>query len=84
VTAVATSAATAAGTGATAGREQYPPRPRPLSWPETRQDRAELEERLSPPPFTPASAEVRGSMRRGLTSMLDWLEQQSGQTWQDR
>jgi integrase len=84
VTAVATSAATAAGTSATAGRGQYPPRPRPLSWPETRQGRAELEERLSSPPFTPASAEVRGSMRRGLTSMLDWLEQQSGQTWQDR
>ena len=84
MTAVATSAATAAGASAAAGREQYPPRPRPLSWPETRQGRAELEERLSSPPFTPASAEVRGSMRRGLTSMLDWLEQQSGQTWQDR
>ena len=65
-------------------QEQYPPRPRPQSWPKTRQGRAELEEQLSSPPFLPASAEVRRSMRRGLASLLDWLEQQPGPTWQDR
>ena len=67
-----------------AKQDQSPPRPRPQSWPETGQDRAELEERLSSPPFPPASAEVRRSMRRGLASLLDWLEQQPGSTWQDR
>ena len=54
------------------------------SWPETGQGRGALEERLSSPPFLPDSAEVRRSMRRGLTSLLDWLERQPGLTWQDR
>ena len=83
MTAVAT-AAPAAGIRIPAKQNQSPPRPRPQSWPETRQGRAELEERLSSPPFLPASAEVRRSMRRGLASLLDWLEQQPGPTWQDR
>ena len=83
MTAVATVAPTA-GTRIPAKQNQSPPRPRPQSWPETRQGRAELEERLSSPPFLPASAEVRRSTRRGLASLLDWLEQQPGPTWQDR
>jgi hypothetical protein len=66
------------------GQDQYPPRPRPQAWAETGQDRGALEERLSSPPFLPASAEVLRSMRRGLTALLDWLEQQPGLTWQDR
>jgi integrase len=66
------------------GQDQYPPRPRPQAWAETGQDRDALEERLSSPPFLPASAEVLRSMRRGLTALLDWLEQQPGMTWQDR
>ncbi len=83
MTAVATVAPTA-GTRIPAKQDQSPPRPRPQSWPEIRQGRAELEERLSSPPFLPASAEVRRSTRRGLASLLDWLEQQPGPTWQDR
>jgi integrase len=84
MTTVATSAAPAAGTIMPAKQDQYPPRPRPRSWAETGQDRDALIGRLSPPPFLSASAEVRRSMRRGLTSLLDWLEQQPGMTWQDR
>jgi len=84
VTGVATTAAPTAGNSAPAKREQHPPRPRPRSWPETCQDRDALTERLSSPLFPPASAEVRRSVRRGLTLLLDWLEQQPGSTWQDR
>jgi hypothetical protein len=40
--------------------------------------------RLSNPPFRSDSADVRGCVRRGLTALLDWLEQQPGQTWQER
>ena len=66
------------------GRREYPPRPAPQTWPETEQPRAELKERLSSPPFRSGSAEVRRSLNRGLTALLGWLEQQPGQTWQER
>jgi hypothetical protein len=66
------------------GPGPYPPRLTPETWPETAQPREALAERLSAPPFLPGSADVRRSMRRGLTALLDWLEQQPGRTWQDR
>ena len=84
MTVVATPTAPTKGNSAPAKRDQHPPRPRPQSWPETRQDRDTLTERLSSPLFAPTSAEVRRSVRRGLTLLLDWLEQQPGSTWQDR
>jgi hypothetical protein len=65
-------------------RQEYPPRPRPQTWPETQQTRAGLAERLSNPPFRSDSADVRGCMRRGLAALLDWLERQPGLTWQER
>ena len=66
------------------GQQEYPPRSAPETWPETEQPREALLERLSAPPFRPESADVRRCMRRGLTALLDWLEQQPGRTWQDR
>lgn len=66
------------------GQHEYPPRPRPQTWPETERPREALVERLSAPPFRPGSAEVRRCMRRGLPALLDWLEDQPGRTWQDR
>jgi hypothetical protein len=65
-------------------RQEYPARPRPETWRETQQARPALVERLSNPPFRSDSADVRGCLRRGLTALLDWLEQQPGQTWQER
>jgi len=65
-------------------RQDYPARPRPKTWPETQQARPALAERLSNAPFRSGSADVRRCMRRGLTALLDWLEQQPGQTWQER
>ena len=32
----------------------------------------------------PAAPTSAGAMRRGLAALLDWLEQQPGQTWQER
>lgn len=69
---------------AAAGRREYPPRPAPQTWSETEQPRAEVTERLTGPPFRSGSAEVRRSVNRGLTALLDWLEQQPGRTWQER
>ncbi len=80
-----TSPASAPARGAPArGRRQYPPRPTPETWPETEQPRAAVAERLSNPPFRSDSADVRRCLRRGLTALLDWLEQQPGRTWQER
>ena len=66
------------------GRKEYPPRPTPKTWPETEQPRAAVVERLCNPPFRSDSADVRRCLRRGLTALLDWLEQQPGRTWQER
>jgi integrase len=65
-------------------RQQYPPRPAPRSWPQTEHSREQLLERLLSPPFRPDSADVRRSMRRGVVVLLDWLEQQPGDSWQER
>jgi integrase len=65
-------------------RQEYPARPRPETWRETQQARPALVKRLSNPPFRSDSADVRRCMRRGLTALLDWLEHQPGQTWQQR
>jgi integrase len=71
-------------TSAGSGRQEHPSRPVPMTWPQTEQPREELLGRLSKPPFRPDSDEVRRAMRRGLTAVLDWLDQQPGVTWQDR
>ena len=72
------------GTAGGHDRPEYPPRPRPETWPETQQPRAALVERLSNPPYRSGSADVRRCMRRGLTALLDWLERKPGRTWQER
>jgi len=71
-------------TSAGSGLPEHPSRPMPMTWPQTEQPREELLERLSKPLFQPDSDEVRRAMRRGLTALLDWLDQQPGVTWQDR
>ncbi len=71
-------------TSSGSGRQEHPSRPTPMTWPQTEQPREELLERLSKPPFRPDSGEVRRAMCRGLTALLDWLDQQPGVTWQDR
>ena len=64
---------------------EWEPRPLPGNWWQTCQEREALAERLLTA-FTSAGA-VRGrdqTRRRGLTKLLDWLQGQPGETWQDR
>jgi len=65
-------------------RQDYPPRAAPTRWPQTEQSREQLIQRLTTAPFRPDSPDVRRSMQRGLEALLDWLEHQPGQTWQER
>ncbi len=63
----------------------WEPRPCEESWWQTRQGREALVERLQRT-FTDTSAgRTRDkTRRRGLGKLLDWLERQPGDTWQDR
>jgi Phage integrase family len=60
----------------------YPPRLVPPSWSGTCQDRDQLLARLLAPPFTDAATMVRRT--RGVVSVVDWLVDQPGDTWQER
>jgi hypothetical protein len=48
------------------------------------QPRDQLTARLLSDPFTAASPSAQADRRRGLARVLDWLEQQPGESWQDR
>jgi hypothetical protein len=64
--------------------ERFPPRTVPLSWPETCQSRHEVAERLLAAPFLPAARSACEDHRLGVLKILDWLEMQPGDSWQDR
>jgi len=63
---------------------QFPPRLLPGSWPTTEQPAPLILPRLLNDPFCSASTGLQADRRRGLTRVLAWLEQQPGDTWQDR
>ncbi len=56
----------------------------PAAWPATEQPRGQVAAALSAEPFAAGGAHLQQDRRRGLARVLDWLEQQPGQTWQDR
>ncbi len=63
---------------------RFPPRPATLSWPATLAARQQVLARLLAPPFAldnPASQQGR---RLGLVAVVNWLEAQPGDSWQDR
>lgn len=62
----------------------FPPRLLPGVWPATEQTKQQVLSRLLAEPFTLDSGRRQQDRRRGLVRMLDWLEGQPGQTWQDR
>jgi hypothetical protein len=64
--------------------ERFPPRPVPVSWPQTRQDRAAVEARLAETPFRANDSQTRSHRKLSLQAVLDWLELYPGQTWQRR
>jgi hypothetical protein len=64
---------------------EWVPRSGPDSWWQTRQTRVALVERLLGLFTEPGVGRVRDkTRRRGLSKLLDWLERQPGNTWQDR
>ncbi|MGH3709896.1 MAG: hypothetical protein ACRDQ9_16325 [Pseudonocardiaceae bacterium] len=78
----ATGPATVSGPDMQQLHRRYPPRALPSTWRATRQDRDLLLTRMSQQPFTDTTARLR--RRRGLVSVLDWLADQPGRTWQER
>jgi len=65
-------------------KERFPPRPVPVVWPAARQSRQQLLSRLLAPPFATGGTDTRERRRLGLIRLLDWLEQQPGDCWQQR
>lgn len=63
---------------------QFPPRLPPGSWPATEQPAPLITSRLLGGPFSSAPAGMQADRRRGLRRVLAWLEQQPGDSWQDR
>lgn len=63
---------------------RFPPRPLPATWPATVQPRQLIMARLLAEPFATASAGLQADRRRGLIRVLEWLEHQPGDSWQDR
>jgi len=65
-------------------RARFLARPAAIGWPATRRDRGEIWEQTTSPPFVLANAGTESKRVRGLTRLLDWLEDQPRQTWQER
>lgn len=63
---------------------RFPPRALAGDWPATVAPRAGVMARLLGEPFTAAPASRHTERRRGLDRVLDWLELQPGESWQDR
>lgn len=64
--------------------EKFPPRPVPVNWPRTRQDRAAIETRLAKETFRTTDKHTRCHRKLSLQAVLDWLELYPGQSWQQR
>jgi hypothetical protein len=63
----------------------YEPRPAEQDWWQTRQSREALVERLLGQFTDPGAGHTRDkTRRRGLAKLLDWLQRQPGDTWQNR
>lgn len=74
----------ASGQSSDALLERFPPRPLPAQWPLTRLAGPELLERLLAEPFAVDRPAAEQNRRRGLRFVLRWLEDQPGDTWQQR
>lgn len=67
-----------------AAQQRYPARTVPDIWPGTERSRTEVARLLSRPPFTLENAGSELHHKHGIVMVLDWLEDQPGQTWQER
>ena len=70
---------------AAGGSPTWEPRPCEVGWWQTRQSREDLAARLLGLFTDPGAGHTRDkTRRRGLTKLLDWLQRQPGDTWQER
>jgi len=80
-----TGIAKAAEAAATGQAPEWEPRPFRQSWWQTRQSREVLAGRLLGMFTDPAAGRTQdNTRRRGLTKLLDWLQRQPGDTWQEK
>lgn len=64
--------------------QQFPPRAPASDWPATLAPRQQVIARLLGEPLATALADRRPESRRELQWLLDWLQLQPGDSWQDR
>lgn len=69
---------------AAALRTRFPSRPVATTWPQTRCSRRLVLQRLLAVPFVADTMTGEENRRRGLRIVLDWLQAQPGDTWQQR
>jgi hypothetical protein len=63
---------------------RFPPRAVAPSWPATQAGRSQVLTRLLAPPFALEHSLSQQSRRLGLLSVVNWLQTQPGDSWQDR
>ena len=63
---------------------RFPPRPVPGTWPATQHSRPEVIRRVDALLAKLPSPRTEYDRRKGLELLLDWLEDQPGQSWQER
>ena len=63
---------------------RFPARPAAADWPATRATREQVWQLLTSPLFSLDNPSSQGNRTRGLTALLDWLQEQPGDTWQQR
>lgn len=72
------------GTRSATLRTRFPARRIAAAWPQTRLSRQSVLQRLGTGPFVVDTPAGEGNRRRGLRIVLDWLQTQPGDTWQQR
>ncbi|MFF7237734.1 tyrosine-type recombinase/integrase [Streptomyces collinus] len=77
-------AQTLAGEAMRGVKERFPPRPYEDHWPATSQSYEEVMAQLDQPPLRAASKSTHDYRRRGAKNILRWLQDHSGDTWQQR
>ena len=65
-------------------RARFPPRPVAATWPQTRLSRALVHQWLLAAPFIADTTAGEENRSRGVRIVLDWLEAQPGESWQQR
>ena len=70
--------------GRQAARLRFPARRAGVDWPGTGQSREQVLDRLGSAPFVLDKTSSQKLRSSGLRSLLGWLEQQPGSTWQQR